>query len=133
MTAMAAEAGEAAIERGSVTRSRPAFRPPAAKVTRTNYQPVILAEFIAAVLLVSATPFAKKQGQAGLSPYAGQDMLQLAALTVFYLILALMSVGGRGPGRLAAWFGGLVLLTVGLGEAATLARTLDVFGAGGSK
>ena len=106
-------------------------RAPTTKITRTNYQPVILAEFIAAVLLVAATPIATKKNPSGLSPYTGDDMIKLAALTVTYLILALLSVN-PSAGRFAAWFGGLILLTVGLGEAASLATTLDVFGLGTS-
>jgi hypothetical protein len=94
-----------------------------------NYQPVILAEFVAAVLLVALTPIATKKDTQGLSPYAGTDMIKLAALTVIYLILALLSVK-PGPGRAAAWFGGLILLTVGLGEGANIAKVLDIFGTG---
>jgi hypothetical protein len=94
----------------------------------SDYQPVILGEFVAAVLLTAATPFATPSDKAGLSPYAGADMVKLTALTVLYLILALVSLGGRGAGRMAAWFGGLILLTVGLAEAANLAKTLNIFG-----
>lgn len=93
----------------------------------TPYQNVILAEFIGAVLLVAATPMAKK-GQPGLSPYEATDLLQLVAITVLYLILALLSSTGSTPARFSAWFGGLILLAVGLGEAARLAKLLDVFG-----
>jgi hypothetical protein len=94
---------------------------------RSNYQPIILVEFIAAVVLIAATPFAKKNQQ-GISPYGSSDIMQLGAITLLYFLLALISVGGRGPGRVAAWFGGLVLITVGLGEAASIAKTLDVLG-----
>jgi len=106
-------------------------RHPRSRATSGNYQGVILAEFVAAVVLVALTPIAankKQQTQSGgLSPYAGQDMIKLAAITVVYLILALLSVR-PGPGRFAAWFGGLVLLAVGLNEAAHLAQVLDIFG-----
>ena len=95
-----------------------------------NYQPIILAEFLAAVLLVAGTPLATKKNPSGLSPYAGQDMIKLAALTMVYLILALISTGSGTPARLSAWLGGLVLLTVGLNEATNIAQTLDVFSAG---
>lgn len=93
----------------------------------TSYQAVILAEFVAAILLVAATPFAKKD-QPGVSPYVGADLLQLVALTVTYFVLALISGANRGAGRFAAWFGALILLTVGLAEAARLAKLLNVFG-----
>lgn len=108
-------------------------RAPTAKISRTNYQPVILAEFVAAVLLVSAAPVATGKEKTGLSPYTGADMLKLGALTAVYLILALISTGGSGPGRFSAWFGGLILLAVGLGEGANIAKELDLFGATGAK
>lgn len=95
----------------------------------TAYQNVILAEFIAAVLLVAATPLAKKD-QGSLSPYVATDLMQLVAITVAYFILALVSSASPGAARFAAWFGGLILITVGLGEAARLAKLLDVFGLG---
>jgi hypothetical protein len=94
---------------------------------RTSYQAVILGEFVAAILLVAATPFAKKE-TAGVSPYVGADLLQLVALTLTFFILALISGANRGAGRFAAWFGALILLTVGLAEAARLAKLLNVFG-----
>ena len=97
------------------------------KAHRGSYQPVILAEFVAAILLTAATPMATGK-KAGLSPYAATDVAQLGALTVLYLILALASTGGSTAGRISAWIGGLVLLTVGLGEATTIAKTLDIFG-----
>jgi hypothetical protein len=105
-------------------------RAPTTKITRTNYQPIILVEFVAAILLTAASPIATKKNPSGLSPYTGDDMIKLAALTVVYLILAMLSAAGRGPGRFAAWFGGLILLTVGLAEGASVATTLDLFGLG---
>jgi hypothetical protein len=116
----AASAARGASRRAQATRSS----------GRDNYQPIILAEFVAAIILTALTPMASKKNPDGLSPYSGRDAIQLLALTLVYLILALVSVGGRGAGRLSAWFGGLILLTVGLGEATTIAKTLDIFGGG---
>jgi hypothetical protein len=93
---------------------------------------VILAEFVAAVLLVAISPVASKKNKTGLSPYAGQDMLKIGAVTATYFVLALISSTGQEPGRWAAWFGGLILLAVGLNEAANVAKTLDLAGFGGS-
>ena len=93
----------------------------------TSYQGAILGEFVAAVLLVAATPFAKKD-QPGISPYVATDVMQLVAITVVYLVLALLSGVNRGAARFSAWFGLLLLLGIGLGEAARLAKLLDVFG-----
>jgi hypothetical protein len=87
----------------------------------------VLAEFVAAVLLVAATPFAKRDSP-GVSPYVAADLVQMVALTLTYFVLALISGANRGAGRFAAWFGLLILLTVGLGEAARLAKLLNVFG-----
>jgi hypothetical protein len=109
---------------------------PSQKVHRGNYQAVVLAEFVAAILLVAAAPIATKQtqspgksgGTSPLSPYGATEMVQLGALTIAYLILALLSVGGQTTARFSAWFGGLLLLGVGLAEAASIAKTIDVFG-----
>jgi len=95
-----------------------------------NYQAIILAEFTAAELLVAATPIAARKNQPGLSPYVPRDLTKLLAIGVVYLILELLAVGGRGPGRLGAWFGGLVLLAVGLNEASSLAKVFGVLSGG---
>jgi hypothetical protein len=121
----ASDAGDLAGELGR--------RAPTDRVNRSNYQGIVLAEFAAAVLLVALTPFASKDNPSGLSPYRGKDMLQLAAITVAYFVLALISAGNNDAARFAAWFGGLILLTVGLSEAAHLAQVVDLFGAGSSK
>jgi hypothetical protein len=105
-------------------------RVPDTPVHRGNYQAVILAEFVAAVVLVALTPVASKKNPDGLSPYAGQDMVKLGAVTGTYFALALVSVGGQTAGRFAAWFGGLILLAVGLGEAANLAGIISLGGGG---
>jgi hypothetical protein len=96
---------------------------------RRNYQGIILAEYIAVVALIALTPIATKQNQdsPGLSPYAGKDIVRLASLTLLYLMLGLLSVGGRGPGRVAAWLGGLFLITEGLYEASNLVKDFGLF------
>jgi len=103
---------------------------PTQKVGRSNYQPIILLEYVACLVLTAATPVATKKSQDGLSPYAGKDMVKLAAITVLFFILAAASVGGRGPGRVAAWFGGLILITDGMLEGANLAKTFALFTGG---
>jgi hypothetical protein len=105
---------------------------PTTRIHRTNYQPVILAEFVAAVLLVALSPVASKKNPGGVSPYDGQDMIKVGAVTGVYFILALISSTGQQAGRYAAWFGGLILLATGLGEAASLAKLLDLGGIGGT-
>ena len=105
---------------------------PRKPISRNNYQAVILAEFIAAILLTAMTPVATKKDQQGLSPYAGSDIVKLGAITLLYLILAMISVGGPQAGRLAAWLGGLVLLTDGLFEASNIVKDLQAFSGGGS-
>jgi hypothetical protein len=96
------------------------------KIERSNYQSVILMEYVAAVLLTAATPIATKQGQPGLSPYVAKDLMKIAALTLLYLMLAMLSVGGRGPGRAAAWFGGLILIVDGMFEANNIVKDLGL-------
>jgi hypothetical protein len=88
-------------------------------------------EFVAAILLTAMTPVATKKDSQGLSPYAGSDIVKLSAITLVYLILAMVSAGGRSWGRVAAWLGGLILLTDGLYEASNIARDLQVFSGGG--
>lgn len=101
-------------------------RAPTTPSSGTNYQPAILAEFVAAIILVSVTPFATSKNPEGLSPYAGSDIVKLLALTMVYLILALISSTGRSASKFAALFGLLVLLTVGLNEAANLVAAFDL-------
>ncbi|MDA8319074.1 MAG: hypothetical protein M0030_04560 [Actinomycetota bacterium] len=98
-----------------------------------NYQPVILAEFTAAMLLTAITPIARKQrntATGGLSPYEGRDMVQLISLLIVYLILAFISAGSGRAARFSAWFGGLVALTVGLAGASEIASVFNVLAGG---
>jgi hypothetical protein len=92
-----------------------------------EYQGIILAEFILAELLVSATPIATRQNMPGLSPYIPRDMTKMLAIGLVYFLLELGAVGGHTMGRFGAWFGGLILLTVGLNEAANITKDLDLF------
>lgn len=78
-----------------------------------GYQPVLLAEFLAAVVIVAlvpvaagGSPAAKAKGSP--SPYDAGDLGQLVAVGAVYFILALASSGNSG--RVSAWFGGLVLI-----------------------
>jgi len=85
-----------------------------------HYQPVVLAEFLVAVLIVSVSPLAKggdatAQAKGGPSPYSTDTMKQLIAIGGTYFVLALLS-GGKKTGRYAAWFGALVLLGLGFAE-----------------
>ena len=122
----------AAAERGT-PRSRRSS--PARQVRRqynahvtTNYERVIVAEFVIAVLLVAVAPLTRKN-KTGISPYYGQDMVQLAAIMAAYFILGLVAQAGGATARISAWFGGLLLLGIGLGEAAYLAKEFNFFGA----
>lgn len=87
-----------------------------------GYQPVILAEFLAVVVIITVAPIASggsptAQAKGSLSPYDTGDLRQLAAAGVVYFVLALISSGNSG--RLAAWFGGLVLIMLALGKVAS--------------
>jgi len=109
---------------------RPTQLPKGGRVPSGNYQPVILAEFVACILLTAVTPFASGKASEGVSPYAGADMVKLGAITVTYMILGFVSVSGQRAARLAAWLGGLILLADGLYEASNLAKDLQVLSAG---
>lgn len=91
-----------------------------------NYQGIILAEFVLAEVLVAATPIATRDSRSGLSPYVPRDLSKLLAIGLLYFLLELMSVGGGTWGRVGAWFGGLVLLGVGLNEGSNIVRDLDI-------
>ncbi len=96
-----------------------------------SYQPVILAEFLVAVILVAVGPLAKggtatSKAKGSPSPYDTNTLKQLVAIGGVYFVLALLA-SSRRAGRVAAWFGGLVLL--GLGFTQLLSGDLQaVFG-----
>ena len=94
----------------------------------TNYERVIVAEFVLAVFLVAAAPFTRSN-KTGISPYYGQDMVQIVAIMAAYFILGLVAQAGGATARISAWFGGLLLLGIGLGEASYLAKEFNLFGA----
>ena len=83
-----------------------------------QYQGVILAEFVTAALIVALAPIARgkaaQDATPGPSPYGPDDIKQLAGIGAVYFVLALLSSGKYG--RLSAWFGGLVLIGIGLAE-----------------
>jgi hypothetical protein len=87
---------------------------------------VILAEWAIGALLIVAIPFGKPN-QTGVSPYAGKDLVQLGTYTILFWILAIMAATGRTQARFAAWFGGLILLAVGLAEAASIASLVTTW------
>lgn len=99
-----------------------------------SYQPVILAEFLVAVVVVSVSPLARggtaeAQSKGSPSPYSVNTLKQLVAIGGVYFILALLA-SSRRAGRYAAWFGGLVLLGLGLLEYASgdLQALFGIFG-----
>jgi hypothetical protein len=95
-----------------------------------NYQGVILAEFVLAELLISGTPIVTRQNKTGLSPYIPRDMTKMLSVGLLYFLLELSAVGNAKWGRMGAWFGGLILLAVGLNEAASVTQVLNLFGGG---
>ena len=104
-----------------------------------TYQPVILAEFLVAVVVVSVSPVAKggtpeAQAKGSPSPYSVNTLKQLVAIGGVYFVLALLA-SSRRAGRYAAWFGGLVLLGLGFAELASgdLTALFKIFGPGGQQ
>ena len=83
-----------------------------------RYQGVILAEFLVAALIVALAPLARGKAaqdqSSGPSPYGVDDVKQLAGIGAVYFVLALLSSGKYG--RYSAWFGGLVLIAIGLSQ-----------------
>jgi len=101
-----------------------------------NYQPVILAEFLLAVLVVALAPIAKggtdtAKAKGGPSPYDTNSLKQILMIGVVYFVLALLSSGQRA-GRISAWFGGLVLVAVGVQQTVNggLLAVFKMFGFG---
>lgn len=99
-----------------------------------SYQPVILAEFVTAIVVVSTGPVAKggtleAQAKGSASPYSVNTLKQLIAIGMVYFILALLA-SSRRAGRFAAWFGGLILLGLGFAEYANgdLTAFFKIFG-----
>ena len=118
MSAMAAEVGVSAARRAGQQASYVARNAKLAPGDRA-YQPILLAEFLAAVVIVAVFPVvtggsdnAKAKG--GLSPYDTGDLKQLVAVGAVYFVLALASSGNSG--RLSAWLGGLILIAIGLSK-----------------
>jgi len=146
-----ANRSRARVVRGEVTDSRYRTRPrqqprqrraaPTVTYTPRNrgggsapggYQGVILAEFLGAVLIVAFLPLAAgapNDGKAGPSPYRVNDIEQLAAIGITYFLLALLANGNHG--RIAAWFGGLILLGVAFKKLANGQFSAAVSGIGG--
>jgi hypothetical protein len=82
-----------------------------------SYQPVILAEFLMAMVVVTIGPVASggtpaAQAKNSPSPYSVGTIKQLVAIGGVYFVLALLA-SSRRAGRFAAWFGALVLLGLG--------------------
>jgi hypothetical protein len=99
-----------------------------------SYQPVILAEFVVAVVVVATGPIAKggtpeAQTKGSPSPYSVNTLKQLVAIGGVYFVLAILA-SSRRAGRYAAWFGGLVLIVLGLAELASgdLSAIFHIFG-----
>ena len=94
---------------------------------RNKYQTAILAEFLVAAALVAFLPLATggPKDNPSPSPYTANDLVQLTAIAVVYLILAL--IPGKGS-RWAAWLGLLVLLGVFYKKTATGELTAGISG-----
>jgi hypothetical protein len=99
-----------------------------------NYQPVILAEFLVAVVVVALAPVAKggsdtSKAKGSPSPYDTSTLKQILLIGVVYFVLALLS-SGKNLGRVSAWFGGLVLVGVGIQQTVNggFAAVLKMFG-----
>ena len=85
-----------------------------------SYQPVILAEFVVAIVVVGVSPLAgggtaTAQAKGSSSPYDVNTLKQLIAIGGTYFVLALFGASEKA-GRYAAWFGALVLVGLGIAQ-----------------
>jgi hypothetical protein len=105
------------------------------------YHRIILAEFLGCLLLIGTTPILIPKTTSGKGGEATVDtgqslagpLVRLTALCIVFFVLALMGTG-RKTGKVAAAFGGLVLLGTALNSTATLTALgkAIVAGTGGS-
>jgi hypothetical protein len=105
--------GRAARARGSYSRQARYVASNASLVPGDrNFQGVILAEYVTAVLIMVIAPLASGNTSAtgGASPYSVADIRRVVATSAIYFFLALGSGGNRG--KYCAMLGGLVLLTI---------------------
>ena len=109
-----------AADRGGQAARRAARDAGRARIPTGNrqYQGVIVAEFAVAVLIVALAPIARGKApsdtSASPSPYGVDDVKQLVGIGAVYFVLALLSSGKWG--RFSAYFGGLILLAIGLAQ-----------------
>jgi hypothetical protein len=101
-----------------------------------SYQPVVMAEFLVAVVVVAVSPLAKggtqtAQAKGSPSPYDTNTLKQLVAIGGAYFVLALLA-SSRRAGRISAWFGALILLGLGFTQLANgdLTALFKIFGPG---
>lgn len=73
-----------------------------------SYRKWLIAEFIICTMLLGLSPLAKKPGEMGPIRF----MKRGSATCAFFIILGLVSAGGKGAARAAAMFGALVTLVL---------------------
>lgn len=122
MGSLAAEAGAYAAGKAKQTGQRAARDVGRARIPTGNrqYQGIILAEFLVAIILVAVAPIATggspaAKAKGGPSPYDTGDLKQLVAVGGTFFVLAILSSGNHG--RLAAWLGALILVAIGMSKA----------------
>lgn len=148
-----AAATKAAPQPGLSTRTKPKAKPRAREIVYTTdegkersavlpgaglpehtWHRWIMAEFVLAVVLVGASPFLRPAGIAGkaekdvqpVSSLAG-PVIRLTAVSLIYFILALMAQGPTS-GKIAAAFGGLVLLGTAFNSLPEFTTLASAFG-----
>jgi hypothetical protein len=92
-----------------------------------KYRRILIAEFIVCVIILGLSPLAKKDGEMGPVRF----MKRGSATCGLFVILGLVSAMGRGAGKAAAAFGGLVTVVLlvdqreAFGKLATMLNTTD--------
>lgn len=92
-----------------------------------KYRRILIAEFIVCVIILGLSPLAKKPGEMGPTRF----MKRGSATCALFVILGLVSAMGRGAGKAAAAFGGLVTVVLlvdqreAFGKVATMLNASD--------
>jgi hypothetical protein len=109
--------GRAARARSSYARQASYVASNASLGGDRNYQGVILAEYVTALVIMLVAPLAggSSSSSAGASPYGVADLKRIVATSACFFFIALASGGNRG--KYAAMLGGLILLAILLAAA----------------
>lgn len=105
LSAGAGYVGSRAIGRGRSSTTRPS----SSKGGKSPAHRVVIAEFIACVVLIGITPILTRKTDGTTHLYVANDFIRLSAVCLLFFLLLLLS-NNPSTSRIAAAFGGLVTL-----------------------